>query len=301
MPNAKTPAPGLLSAQSTDNTLQLRPWGGTRLWRDRGLDHPHRGEPLGEAWEFSTLQGHESRCLSQPLSEVLGHSLPFLAKLVDVARPLSVQVHPEGPEGKEEAWIVLDAEPDAYILAGLAPGVDAEDFSKALNYAQAAQGRQEEVFECLAVHPVVTGSVVIIPPRTVHTIPSRVLIAEIQDPNDLTYRFFDYGSQRELHRDKAFAHLNPLAQPLIWHPDKALSEEELSGQRVRLKVMGPGAHELSWTGSERLLINVQGTSQVQTDGHTQSIAPRSMSLARSGPLKVQVQPESMAVLAWLER
>lgn len=300
MPTAKTPAPAILSAQSTDNTLHLRPWGGTRLWRDRGLHHPQRGEPLGEAWEFSTLQGHESQCLSHPLRELLGHPLPFLAKLVDVARPLSVQVHPEGREGKEEAWIVLDAEPNAHILAGLAPGVDAQDFSKALSYAQAAQGRQDEVFECLAVHPVVTGSVVIIPPQTVHTIPSRVLIAEIQDPNDLTYRFFDYGSSRELHREKAFAHLDPAAQPLIWHPDQALSKENLSGQRVRLQVMGPGSHELNWPSGERLLISVQATCEVRVDGQTQSIAPRSMSLVRHGPLQVEVQPEAMAVLAWLE-
>lgn len=288
-----------MSAQSNNVTLQLRPWGGTRLWRNRGLDHPDRGEPLGEAWEFSTLQDYESRCLSKPLSEVLGHPLPFLAKLVDVARPLSVQVHPEGPEGKEEAWIVLDAEPDAHILAGLAPGVDSEDFSKALAYAQSAQGRQDEVFECLQVHPVVTGSVVIIPPQTVHTIPSKVLIAEIQDPNDLTYRFFDYGSDRELHRDKAFAHLDPKATPQVWHPQAALEKQHLCGQRVQLHTMGPGEHELAWPGGERLLVSVQGEIRVHAEEQSQTLAPRSMSLVRQGPLRVQVQAGAMAVLAWL--
>lgn len=288
-----------MSAQSNNATLKLRPWGGIRLWRNRGLDHPDRGEPLGEAWEFSTLQGCESRCLSQPLSDVLGHPLPFLAKLVDVARPLSVQVHPEGPEGKEEAWIVLDAEPDAHILAGLAPGVDGEDFAKALAYAQSAQGRQDEVFECLQVHPVVTGSIVIIPPQTVHTIPSKVLIAEIQDPNDLTYRFFDYGSERELHQDKAFAHLDPKATPQVWHPEAALEKQHLRGQRVQLHTMGPGEHELSWAGAERLLVSVRGEVQVHADAQSQTLIPCSMSLVRRGPLRVQVQADAMAVLAWL--
>lgn len=297
---AKTPAPSLLSAESNDKTLQLRPWGGTRLWRGRGLDHPRRGEPLGEAWEFSTLAGHESSCLARPLSEILGHPLPFLAKLVDVARPLSVQVHPEGPQGKEEAWIVLDAEPGAYILAGLAPGIDARDFEKALAYADSAHGRQDEVFECLQAHPVVQGSVVVIPPQTVHTIPSQVLIAEIQDPNDLTYRFFDYGSQRELHRAQAFAHLNPAATPIVWQPEPGLNAHRLSGQRVQLQIMGPGTHELDWQDAERLLVSVRGTSQVQVRGQTQNLSPGSMNLAQRGPIGVQVQPDSMAVLAWLD-
>lgn len=264
------------------------------------MDHPQRGQPLGEAWEFSTLQGHESSCLARPLSEVLGHPLPFLAKLVDVARPLSVQVHPEGPEGKEEAWIVLDAEPDAHILAGLAPGIDAQDFAKALAYAESAHGRQDEVFDCLQVHPVVQGSVVVIPPQTVHTIPSRVLIAEIQDPNDLTYRFFDYGSERELHREKAFAHLNPSAKPRIWHPNAALEAQRLSGERVQLQVLGPGAHELNWSDKERLLVNVRGQSLVQVDGQSQTLSPGTMRLVRQGPICIELPPESMAVLAWLD-
>lgn len=286
-----------LSAQPSESTLKLRPWGGTRLWQCRGEAHPLRGQPLGEAWEFSTLAGSESLCEGQTLRARLGHPLPFLAKLVDVARPLSVQVHPPGPGGKEEAWIVLDAEPDAYILAGLRPGTDVNDFEKAVAYAQAAQGRQDEVFECLQPHPVRKGSVVIIPPQTVHTIPCRAYIAEIQDPNDITYRFFDYGSDRPLHREQAFANLDPHASPQIWHPQEPLTRQRLCGQRAQLEVMGPGRHTLSWAQGERLLVAVEGKVQAQAGGESTVLDTGAMQLATRGPVTLDV--ESMAVVAWL--
>lgn len=293
-------APILLSAQPSDRTLHLRPWGGTRLWRKRGQNHPQRGQPLGEAWEFSTLQGVESLCQSQELQELLGHRLPFLAKLVDVARPLSVQVHPEGPSGKEEAWIVLDAAPDAYILAGLRPGIGAKEFIKTVEYAQSAQGRQEEVFDCMQTHPVSTGSVVIIPPRTVHTIPSQVYIAEIQDPNDITYRFFDYGSNRELHPELARTHLDPLGQPRIWHPPSELNHDQLHGKRVALEMIGPGQHTVNWACGERLAVAVAGAVHVQVEQEHASIASGEMRLARRGPLRLEVSPGAMAILAWID-
>lgn len=295
--------PNFLRAQSSDRTLKLRPWGGTSLWRTRGLEHPERGQPLGEVWEFSTLPGSESICESEDLETLLGHPLPFLAKLVDVARPLSVQVHPEGPAGKEEAWVVLDAEPDAYILAGLRPGIDAEDFKKAIAYAQAAQGRQDEVFDCLQAHPVRPGTMVIIPPRTVHTIPCRVQIAEIQDPNDITYRFFDYGSERPLHPAQAFDALDPQSQPTIWHPGTGLGlgldHQHLAGAKVRLEMVGHGEHRFEWSQGERLLVSVQGTSVLQSGPEQAQLGPGELRLARSGPVDVQVPEHAMAVMAWM--
>lgn len=292
-------APIFLRAQSSDRTLKLRPWGGTSLWRTRGLKHPERGQPLGEVWEFSTLPGSESVCESQDLQTLLGHRLEFLAKLVDVARPLSVQVHPEGPAGKEEAWVVLDAAPDAYILAGLKPGIGAEDFKKAIAYAQSAQGRQDEVFDCMRAHPVHPGTMVIIPPRTVHTIPCRVQIAEIQDPNDVTYRFFDYGSDRPLHPSEAFDALDPQSQPKIWHPGPDLGRQHFAGAKVRLEMVGPGEHEFAWSKGERLFVSVQGACVLRSGQEQERLEAGELRLARCAPVKVEVPPNAMAVMAWL--
>lgn len=299
MPEHPRHAPNLLSAQPCHQTLKLRPWGGTYLWRGRGLDHPQRGFPLGESWEFSTLEGSESRCLSRPLQEVLGHPLPFLAKLVDVQRPLSVQVHPEGPQGKEEAWIILDAEPGAQILAGLRPGVTPQDFAQAIAYAESAHGREDEVFACLQPHPVRAGSVVIIPPRTVHTVPSSLLFAEIQDPVDITYRFFDYGSERDTHPEKAFASLDPEAQPVLHHASQTSSRRSLRGERVCLELLAAGEHSITWDHGERLLIPAQGRTRVRHQEESELLERGELRLARRGPLKIDLDADAHAVVAWL--
>lgn len=299
VPEHPSHAPNLLSAQPCLQTLKLRPWGGTYLWRGRGLDHPQRGLPLGESWEFSTLKGSESRCLSQPLQEVLGHPLPFLAKLVDVRRPLSVQVHPEGPQGKEEAWVILDAEPGAQIMAGLRPGVSAQDFAQAIAYAESAHGRQDVVFACLQSHPVQAGSVVIVPPRTVHTIPSSLLFAEIQDPVDITYRFFDYGSERPTHRELAFASLDPDAQPVLHHATQSSPRLSVRGERVCLELLAAGEHIISWERGERLVIPAQGRTRVQHKEESEQLERGELRLARGGPLKFQLDADAHAVLAWL--
>ncbi|MEM6996038.1 MAG: hypothetical protein AAF721_36360, partial [Myxococcota bacterium] len=106
--------PPLIRPEPGPTTLKVTRWAGTRLAALRGAEDV--AGAIGESWEFSTLPGSVSRACGEPLDTLLGAPLPWLAKLIDTAAPLSIQVHPtddvvSGAPGKEEAWIILEAEP----------------------------------------------------------------------------------------------------------------------------------------------------------------------------------------------
>ena len=121
----------------------------------------------------------------------------LLVKYLFTSDKLSVQVHPPGAEGKDECWLVLDAEPGAVIGIGFRDRIDAATMRRA-----ALDGSIEDM---LAWHPVERGDFVFIPAGTVHAIGAGVSLVEIQQNRDVTYRFYDYGRPRELHLDEAIA------------------------------------------------------------------------------------------------
>jgi mannose-6-phosphate isomerase len=139
---------------------------------------------------------------------------PLLVKTLFTNAPLSLQVHPDDaaaarlglPRGKDEAWVVLDAEPGATIALGVKPGVDTTALASAAERGDLAD---------LVVHrPVVAGDVLFAPAGTVHAIGAGLKIVEIQQNLDVTYRLYDYGSDRELHLADGLA--VSLTQP--WTP-----------------------------------------------------------------------------------
>lgn len=255
----------LIRPEPGPTTLKGAPWGGRRLAALRAgegsptnatdgstagpADEPNDGHalPIGESWEFSTLAGSESRAQGRALSEVLGRPLPFLAKLIDTAAPLSIQVHPEddpasGRLGKEEAWIVLDAEPGASVLAGAADGVGEQDLARAMEEAIARPERGAVLLEALRRIPVERGMVILVPAGTVHSIGAGILLAEIQQPTDCTHRLFDYGSDRPIHPEASRAAWRIEAQPRIWRPGEPSGW--LRGRHVALHVQTSGTSML---------------------------------------------------------
>ena len=193
--------------------------------------HGPAGEPIGECW----LAGDDNRVIGGPyggralrdvvdaLGEALvgsvafgryGARMPLLAKLLDAAADLSVQVHPDdayaldherasGHLGKSEAWYVLDAAPGAAVLWGFQRDVTAEEVREAVR-----SGTLPALMHRVAVR---RGDVVVNPAGTVHAILAGVVAFEIQQASDLTYRLYDYGRvgadgrPRTLHLDKALA------------------------------------------------------------------------------------------------
>lgn len=181
------------------------PWGGDALRRLYGKEIPDGR--TGEALEASTLAGMESVTDDgRPLSEIAGGPLPLLLKLLDARETLSVQVHPDdayanaheqGKLGKTEAWLILHAEPGARLVYGLKPGTD----------VRALGGKEIEAhLNWVDARP---GDVFFIPAGMVHAIGAGIVLYEIQQSSDVTYRFWDWdrrdsgGNPRALHWDKA--------------------------------------------------------------------------------------------------
>lgn len=187
------------------------PWGGDALKRLYGLRTPD--DRTGEALIASTLPGAESVTPDgRTLAEIAGGPLPLLLKLIDAREALSVQVHPDdayaaahenGKRGKTEAWLILHAEPGARLVYGLTPGTD----------VTALQGGDIE--DHLRWVPVSAGDVLYIPAGMVHAIGAGIVLYEIQQSSDVTYRFWDWdrldaqGNARRLHWTDACAVARP--------------------------------------------------------------------------------------------
>jgi mannose-6-phosphate isomerase len=238
VPESRTPLPRSMSMlrEPMDTPLRfipfLRPmvWGGRRLGDVLGKPLP-TPEPYGESWEISDHVLHHSvvadgaragktfrQLMEQERDSLLGSAagrhrvFPWLIKFLDAQDWLSVQVHPNeeavrklwpGEGSKTEAWFVLAAEPASKIYAGLLPGVDEPRLRAAL-----AAGK---VAECLHHFQPRAGDCLFLPAGTVHAVGGGVLMAEVQQTSDATFRLFDWnrrnaqGKSRTLHIDQALA------------------------------------------------------------------------------------------------
>lgn len=175
-------------------------WGGTRLRDAYGKDCPF--DRLGETWELSVREKENSvvangRYAGMTLKEYLGSpdDFPLLVKLIDARDSLSVQVHPH----KTEMWYIVEAEPGAKLVYGLNEEFDREKIADAIR-----DGTLEEHLNYVEVK---AGETYFIPSGLVHAICAGIVIAEIQQNDDVTYRLYDYmrrqpdGTLRELHVD----------------------------------------------------------------------------------------------------
>ncbi|MBE6600202.1 MAG: mannose-6-phosphate isomerase [Ruminococcaceae bacterium] len=131
----------------------------------------------------------------------IGEDFPLLIKFIDAKEKLSVQVH---PEGKTEMWYVIKAEEGAELILGLADGVTKDEFKKAVE-----SGDPMPLLNRIKVH---SGETYFIPAGLVHAIGGGILVAEIQQNLDITYRLYDYGRGRELHTEKAFCAMREFSE-----------------------------------------------------------------------------------------
>ncbi|MBQ1724241.1 MAG: class I mannose-6-phosphate isomerase [Muribaculaceae bacterium] len=203
-------------------------WGGNRLAEFKSIDVAM--EQVGETWEISGLPGHETtvaggdddgltvsqlierhgaRLVGVRIFEQYGTTFPLLFKFIDARHDLSVQVHPDdelamrlhGALGKTEMWYVIDALPHSRIISGLNRGLTAEEF--------AHMTQAHTLATVLASREVQAGDVFFLPPGRIHSIGAGVLLAEVQQASDITYRVYDYdrvdsnGRLRELHTELA--------------------------------------------------------------------------------------------------
>ena len=159
-----------------------------------------REKSLGEDAPVA-LSSPTPRNRSARLGTCPNKSFPLLVKLLFTAERLSVQVHPadgeDGPLGKTEMWHILDAEPGASIAVGFREPLTRERLREST--------RTGEIEELLHWIPVKSGETYFTPAHTVHAIGAGIVLCEIQQNSDVTYRLWDYGRPRELHIDQAVA------------------------------------------------------------------------------------------------
>jgi mannose-6-phosphate isomerase len=141
----------------------------------------------------SLLQSHRQELMG---SAFTGNQFPLLIKFLDANDWLSLQVHPDDTlakqfdpieNGKTEAWVILDAQPDSQICSGLKSSVTREQLSDALTAGPAA------IEECLHIIPVKAGDCVFVPAGTVHALGPGIVLAEVQQQSNLTFRLYDWG------------------------------------------------------------------------------------------------------------
>ncbi len=209
--------------------LKERIWGGSRMRSVLGKRLPS-GKKIGESWELSGVEGDLSVVANGYLAgndieelievymgdlvgdtvyEKFGVEFPLLIKFIDAAEALSIQVHPDdalaaerhNAYGKTEMWYVLDSDADANLYLGFNRNVSREEY---LDSVEA--GTLSDMLTRVDVKP---GDAYFIPAGTIHSIGGGVMVLEIQQTSDITYRVFDWnrtdkdGNSRELHTDLA--------------------------------------------------------------------------------------------------
>lgn len=208
--------------------LHVVVWGGERLCTYKKIES--KAEPVGESWEVSAVPSSVSiidngdfagqdlvsvinqypvDILGETVNRKYGGKMPLLVKFIDADKDLSIQVHPNdemalrvhGKSGKSEMWYVIDARPGSYLYAGFKTKITQEEYCQ-----RVANGTITDV---LARHEVKAGDVFYLPAGRVHAICSGILLAEVQQSSDLTYRIYDYnrlgldGKPRQLHTELA--------------------------------------------------------------------------------------------------
>ena len=177
-----------MAVELASKHMQPKPWGVADLgpWSKSSIV----GSPIGEIW-FGRPSGAPDPSL--------------LLKLLFSSQPLSVQVHPDDdyaqsmglPNGKTEAWYVLNADADAKVALGLHESMSRQQLRQAVD--------DGSISAQVAWQPVTAGDTILVPAGTIHAIGARVVIAEIQQRSDATFRLFDHGRRRELHVDDGVA------------------------------------------------------------------------------------------------
>lgn len=277
----------LLYPLKLESALHVKVWGGRRLATQLNKHLP-TALPYGESWELhdssrvanGKLRGASLGDLTRQFgADLVGadndpaDGVPLLAKFIDAGEWLSVQVHPDDaqanalegePRGKSEAWVVLHAEAGARLVIGLRPGTSKAQMADAIHNSR--------LDELLVYTEVKRGDVLDIPANTVHALGPGILVYEIQQSSDTTYRLYDWGRPgldgqlRDLHIDKGAAVANLESLPRVRRPsgDQLVEGEYFRSWRHTLK---DSALEFASEGRFQALSCVEGSVQVSAGAH----------------------------------
>src|SRR5665647_1048899 len=275
---------------------EYRLWGGRRLSNLLSAPLPNVGS-IGEAWVLSDRNDYPSHVADGPLkgwtigqlleqssNQLLGdlskrfQRFPLLLKFLDAQEMLSVQVHPSdaqsdllpaGETGKTEAWIVLEAEMGSRIYAGLKSGTTEDDLRAAL--------KNDSVTDQLAYFTPRPDEGIFIPAGTIHTLGGGVVVFEVEQNSDMTFRLYDWdrvdaktGNRRDLQADKALSCINfkqGEVSPVISEVEAVIPvvrERLFNCEYFRLwRLHGESSFMVGATGKPRVLVCIAGAGQLE--------------------------------------
>jgi len=275
---------------------EYRLWGGRRLSNLLSAPLPNVGS-IGEAWVLSDRNDYPSHVADGPLkgwtigqlleqssNQLLGdlskrfQRFPLLLKFLDAQEMLSVQVHPSdaqsdllpaGETGKTEAWIVLEAEMGSRIYAGLKSGTTEDDLRAAL--------KNDSVTDQLAYFTPRPDESIFIPAGTIHTLGGGVVVFEVEQNSDMTFRLYDWdrvdaktGNRRDLQADKALSCINfkqGEVSPVISEVEAVIPvvrERLFNCEYFRLwRLHGESSFTVGATGKPRVLVCIAGAGQLE--------------------------------------
>lgn len=311
--------------------LRFRPilrqylWGGRRLETSLGKCLGP-GDNWAESWEVCDHGPDQSIVDDGPLAgrslselvgrcgrELLGRHdpqprFPLLLKFLDAAKMLSVQVHPDDARaaklepptlGKTEAWVVVEAEPGSKICAGLKPGVDRDALTAALR-----QGRCQDCLHCFEPAP---GDCIFLPAGTVHAFGNGLLVAEIQQSSDVTFRLFDWnrlgpdGEPRTLHVEQAIDAIDFRQGPVLPRQPQPTERAEVS-RLVECEQFVLDRFEfdspLSAGGDQRchIIVVLEGAVRIEGDPSGTALPRGGTALLPAGLGHVGLSPEGRTIL-----
>ncbi len=266
---------------------------------------PWQGQALGELvtkFPLEILGAHASET---------NRSFPLLLKYLDCNSVLSVQVHPnddyaqrmDKPDlGKTEAWYIVEAQPGAVLYAGLKPTVSKIDLQEAI--------RSGNTEECLHQITPKAGDCVFIPAGTVHALGSGLIVAEIQQASDTTFRLFDWnrvdaeGKSRPLHIEQALEVIDFDRGPIEPTQNLAEASQEttlVQCDKFRLIRLTAGTHDVATSGSFAIVTVPQGSAEITTANGQFKLELGQSALLPAALKKasIEVQPGSTVLLAQL--
>lgn len=278
-----------------DPIFKPKVWGGDKLNR---LFYKNCDNGVGESWEISGVEnnissiangefkGESLNWLIENFQESLvgsdvyqryGNIFPLLFKFIDATENLSVQVHPDDELaqekhhsfGKTEMWYVLESDPQAQLIIG---------FQKETNKTQYLQALADDrVVELLKCEPVERGDAFIINPGTIHAIGAGVLLAEIQQTSDITYRIYDWnrrdsdGRMRELHTDLALKTINFSASKSRLNYDQQMNlPVHIGGTKFfevnKISLSRDFSRSLDFANSFKVYMCISGKATMESNG-----------------------------------
>ena len=321
-----------MSSSSSLYPLRFKPilkskiWGGDKL-KTKLNKHSEQSQ-LGESWEISgvkddisvvadgelkgynlkqIVESYQDKLVGKKVYAQFSDEFPLLIKFIDAADTLSVQLHPDdalakkrhNSFGKTEMWYIVDHDEDGFIIADLKEKLNEEQLRELID--------KGELQQHLKAYPTEKGDTFFISPGLVHAIGKGVLLAEIQQTSDITYRLFDWnrkddqGNERELHIEDSMeaVDLSLTAQPKVDH-DKRAEQVELVDNRYfttsRLNLNTAKEIDLSRRDSFTIFINVSGKVEFAYKDRSYSLSMGETVLIPAIIDKLQLTPSSTATL-----